>query len=449
MKNKLLVCSIALISGALNAVHLYAQSLCTASFTFNSANDPQISFTNTSTGGSSPVYAWNFGDGTWSYSANPVHTYTANGTYYVCLDMNDSLSCWDSVCTLITITNAANPPCSANFYSYPDSLNNGTYYFYDWSAGNPVSWFWDFGDGNTSSVQNPVHQYSLAGTYMVCLTIINSLNDTCTFCDSLVYYPCTISAGFTFNSSSDPQISFTNTSTGGSFPSYSWYFGDGSLSYTTNAVHTYTVNGTYYPCLTLYDSLGNCSDTYCTAITITNAPNLPCNAFFYVYPDSSQTGNFYFYDASSGNPVSWFWDFGDGNTSTLQYPAHQYAVQGDYWVCLTIITSAPDTCTFCDTVSYKLTSITESNNSPLSFFDNYPNPFNQFTTITYSLAKSANMKILIYDRMGCKVGEIENTYKNTGKHQAEWNAEKIPAGIYHLEINADGNLQTKKLAVIK
>ncbi len=36
-----------------------------------------------------------------------------------------------------------------------------------------TSWKWDFGDGTTSTLQNPTHSYSLAGTYDVTLTVRN------------------------------------------------------------------------------------------------------------------------------------------------------------------------------------------------------------------------------------------------------------------------------------
>jgi uncharacterized membrane protein len=48
--------------------------------------------------------------------------------------------------------------------------------FTDTSAGNPTQWLWDFGDGTpTSTQQNPVHTYSAAGTYVVTLTVRNSI----------------------------------------------------------------------------------------------------------------------------------------------------------------------------------------------------------------------------------------------------------------------------------
>jgi PKD repeat protein len=43
--------------------------------------------------------------------------------------------------------------------------------FADTSTGSMSSWVWDFGDGGTGTEQNPVHTYSVAGTYTISLTV--------------------------------------------------------------------------------------------------------------------------------------------------------------------------------------------------------------------------------------------------------------------------------------
>lgn len=53
--------------------------------------------------------------------------------------------------------------------------------FTDLSYG-ATNWYWDFGDGITSTSQNPVHVYSSAGGYTVCLTTWNYC-DTATHCN--------------------------------------------------------------------------------------------------------------------------------------------------------------------------------------------------------------------------------------------------------------------------
>ena len=137
-------------------------------------------------------------------------------------------------------------------------------------------------------------------------------------------------AGFTFNVNNN-VVTFTNTSTGGNPPSYSWNFGDNNYDWQTNPVHTYMFAGTYYACLTMYDSLnGNCQSTFCDTIVITNAPPPPCGANFYFWVDSAQGNTTYFYDNSNPPAVSWYWTFGDGNTDTIQNPIHNYLQPGNY-----------------------------------------------------------------------------------------------------------------------
>ncbi|HTF03604.1 MAG TPA: PKD domain-containing protein, partial [Bacteroidia bacterium] len=55
-----------------------------------------------------------------------------------------------------------------------DSLcMNKTIHFSGTSASGSASWIWDFGDGNSSSLQNPDHVYTSAGTYHVTLAAID------------------------------------------------------------------------------------------------------------------------------------------------------------------------------------------------------------------------------------------------------------------------------------
>jgi PKD repeat protein len=434
------------------AVH--SQVICQAGYTF-SVNNNVVTFTNTSTGGNMPSYFWSFGDGNYDWQANTIHTFLYNGAYSVCLTMYDSLNqgCQSTFCDSVIITNAPNPPCSAYFIYASDSSNQlPGISFYDQSLYQPVSWSWNFGDGNTSTLQNPVHTYSVTGNYLVCLTIINSFSDTCTYCDTVGYFPCTLSGGFTINSTNDPQISFTNTSTGGGAPFYSWNFGDGSYSSSVSPTHTYQYNGTYVACLTAYDSLnGNCYVVVCDSIVIAGGANPPCNAAFYAWGDSNNTfpGTFYFVDYSTGGPVSWSWNFGDGGTSTQQNPTHTYTLIGTYTVCLTINTQSSGSCTMCDTVSYKTqgAGVMEQNN--LTSIKNYPNPFTSSTVFSYSLDHEANVELTICDVTGRKISELVNENQSAGTHRAEWTPGDLPSGIYWMKMNAGENMVTRKLVLIK
>ena len=47
---------------------------------------------------------------------------------------------------------------------------------------NATRYYWDFGDKTSSTDVNPVHQYSLTGTFKVCLTAYNNSNCPSTVC---------------------------------------------------------------------------------------------------------------------------------------------------------------------------------------------------------------------------------------------------------------------------
>src|SRR3977135_1576722 len=68
----------------------------------------------------------------------------------------------------------ASATCQASF-TWTQSADS-VITFTSTSTGTTVnsSYYWSFGDGNNSSLQNPIHTYSTAGTYYVCFHIMDS-----------------------------------------------------------------------------------------------------------------------------------------------------------------------------------------------------------------------------------------------------------------------------------
>ncbi len=253
--------------------------------------------------------------------------------------------------------------CQAMFY-YLQEPASYTLQFYDQSLGNPNTWSWSFGDGTSSSEQNPVHTYAAQGEYLVSLTIEGDTNCFSTV-EQIVWvigdstWPGDCQAMFYYQQ--DPidmfAVSFYDlsyTANGDSVSNWFWEFGDGNYSYEQNPVHWYNAYGTYQVCLTITDSLGNCTSTFCEAVELNNGSS-DCQADFYFYPvDSVNWGDmmeFQFVDISTGNPDQWFWNFGDGTSSTEQNPIHMFAEGGLYDVCLSI-SNIIDSCesTYCQQV---------------------------------------------------------------------------------------------------
>ncbi|MFA5296470.1 MAG: DUF3344 domain-containing protein [Methanoregulaceae archaeon] len=133
-----------------------------------------VTFTDAST--NTPTeWAWLFGDGATSDQQHPSHDYTVAGTYTVTLTATNAGGSGSETKTgYITVEALPAAPVAA-FTATPTTGNFPLdVQFTDESTNAPTSWAWAFGDGGTSDQQNPVHQYTAAGTYTVTLTATNA-----------------------------------------------------------------------------------------------------------------------------------------------------------------------------------------------------------------------------------------------------------------------------------
>ncbi|MDO8550494.1 MAG: M14 family zinc carboxypeptidase [Ignavibacteria bacterium] len=103
---------------------------------------------------------------------------------------------------------------------------------------------------------------------------------------------------------------------------------------------------------------------------------------------------------------------------------------------------------YSDLVSVEYSGVTEYELS-----QNYPNPFNPKTVINYSIPKSGNVSLKVYNILGVEVAEFVNEYKEAGKHSVEFSTESIKgeigSGVYFYTIKANDFIQTRKMIVIK
>ncbi len=68
---------------------------------------------------------------------------------------------------------------------------------------------------------------------------------------------------------------------------------------------------------------------------------------------------------------------------------------------------------------------------------NFPNPFNPSTSITFSLGSQSKVKLNIVNALGEVVTELVNGVLSAGSHDAVWNAEAFPTGIYFAVLSAE------------
>lgn len=296
----------------------------------------QLSFTDLSTQGTTPIvqWTWDFGDGNGSNNQNPTHVYSLAGTYTISLVVTDQNGFEGNKIRSLYITVNDLPGTFFTATSLGCTVPGDVSFNNQSPSGAQYQYAWDFGNGNTSSSENPgVETYSTAGTYTISLAVTN-LN---TGCDST--YTTTIDIidyqnDFTApaNACLNDLVNFTDNSPG-STTSWSWNFGDGGTSTAQNPTHAYVSPGIYTVQLVSMDAGTGCSSTITHDIEIFDLPTpaftassvIGCAPFDVTFTNDTPGG------------ASYSWDFGDGMTSNQENPSTvTYNNEGFFDVTLTM-----------------------------------------------------------------------------------------------------------------
>ncbi len=162
-----------------------------------------VTFTDTSTN-TPTAWTWTFGDSNSSNLQNPIHTYTAAGSYTVALTAtNAGGNNTNTKSSYISVTSGGSAPVASFTANVRVGLAALAVTFTDTSTNSPTVWSWNFGDGNTSTVRNPSHTYNAQGYYTVSLKATNAAGNNTdtesnyiTVCTEALIYPYTYDSSF-------------------------------------------------------------------------------------------------------------------------------------------------------------------------------------------------------------------------------------------------------------
>jgi len=79
----------------------------------------------------------------------------------------------------------------------------------------------------------------------------------------------------------------------------------------------------------------------------------------------------------------------------------------------------------------------------------YPNPFNPTTTISFTLPTPAEVTLEIYSILGQKVTTLIDRRMAAGEHSVNFNAQKLPSGVYLSVLKAGDVQKVQKMTLIK
>ncbi|WP_164734575.1 PKD domain-containing protein [Microbacterium lemovicicum] len=223
-------------------------------------------------------YAWDFGDGTTSTEAAPIHNYARGGDFVITLTVTDDRGGSAKATKQVSLI----APNVAPVAAFSTSVI-GLSVFTNASAstdgdGSVVSYIWSFGDGATATTTTSTasHRYDAAGTYEVSLTVVdddgaNSAPQT----RQVVIAPANQAPVAAFTSSASGLVlsvdGATSSDPDGTVASYAWNFGDGGTATGAQASRTYGAAGTYTVSLTVTDDKG-ATNTKTADVTVTAPP---------------------------------------------------------------------------------------------------------------------------------------------------------------------------------
>jgi len=100
-----------------------------------------------------------------------------------------------------------------------------------------------------------------------------------------------------------------------------------------------------------------------------------------------------------------------------------------------------------------VTTVASEPTNPTSYalFNNYPNPFNPSTVISYQLPENSFVSLKVYDVIGNEVATLVNEQQTAGIKNVTFKLKEreLGSGIYFYQLKAGNFVQTKKMVLLK
>jgi len=80
---------------------------------------------------------------------------------------------------------------------------------------------------------------------------------------------------------------------------------------------------------------------------------------------------------------------------------------------------------------------------------NYPNPFNPTTNLEYSISKSSNVVLEVFNVLGQSVAKLVDEHQTPGTYRTSFDGAKLSSGVYVYRLKANDFVQTRKMVLMK
>ncbi|MDD5363436.1 MAG: T9SS type A sorting domain-containing protein [Ignavibacteria bacterium] len=80
---------------------------------------------------------------------------------------------------------------------------------------------------------------------------------------------------------------------------------------------------------------------------------------------------------------------------------------------------------------------------------NFPNPFNPVTKISFDIPKSGLVTLKVYNILGTEIATLVNEVKNPGSYLVDFNASALSSGVYFYKMETGGFSAVKRMVLVK
>lgn len=165
-------------------------------------------------------------------------------------------------------------------------------------------------------------------------------------------------------------------------------------------------------------------------------------------PNASWTNiGFVFGSGNSNSPKSYYYE----DSTNLQQAIYHYRLKQ---------IDNDGAFKYSDSIEISTITKVESETNTAAGFSleqNFPNPFNPTTVISYRLSVNSKVSLIIYDLIGNKVAILVDEEQSAGDHSVKFDATNhiqltthpLPSGVYFYQLRAENFVETKKLVIAK
>lgn len=90
-----------------------------------------------------------------------------------------------------------------------------------------------------------------------------------------------------------------------------------------------------------------------------------------------------------------------------------------------------------------------SNFDDYRLYQNFPNPFNPATIISYKLNQQGFVTLKVYNLVGQVVKTLVSGYQESGTYSKQFDASQLSAGVYLYKLQVNSFTSVKRMTLIK